>query len=203
MPRLPGATEELVLHELFAALRQLCEEGWAWPLDFGPLNVYASKPRIYLDPMPDNTRVGYVLRVRYEPASGANTRVLPLVHLPSVTDPGTPNRFYMENTGTLLLDPIPLEEELNSLHVACTLIPTSTTCRLPDFFFTHYRDAIIAGTCSRMMMMSNKSWADRAAGTMHAKQFKKYISQIRNTTKARYSLADGSWRFPHFAGQLV
>jgi hypothetical protein len=109
----------------------------------------------------------------------------------------------MDNTGELLLHPTPLNEELNSLLVACTLIPTCDTCELPDYFYTHYRDAIIAGVCSRMMRMASKPWSDRASALMFGREFRNHIKRTRDITKTRYSFSDAPWRFPHFAAQMV
>jgi hypothetical protein len=198
MPRLSGAEERLILHETLSTVRRLCEEGWAWPLDFGPISVKEGKSLVYLDPMPCNTRVGYVLSAAFA-ASGPVTRPLAPATARPVIDSmkrATPSAFYMQDTGTLQLVPTPDKDYDNALSLVCTVIPTCVDTVIPDFFGTHFRDAVIDGVCARMMVMNSKPWSNGPLASLHGKSFKNHIKRTRDITKRRYSLGDRNWSYP-------
>lgn len=202
MPRLPGADESLVEHETYAAVRQLCEDGWAWPQDLDPLNLSADQPNIYLDPLPGDTRVGYVLLVTYQASGGARRALTPMTVAPPVDTVGstTPRFFYLSTPGEMKLYPTPSEDQTDVLYVSCTVIPRTKNTTLPDFFSTHHRDAIIDGVCARMMLMTSKPWSNGPLALTHNRRWRNYIKRCRDITKRKYSLADGPWAFPSREG---
>jgi hypothetical protein len=208
MPRLPGATEELVNHELYAALRQLCEEGWAWYQDI-TIDVKAAKQTYYLDPLPGNARVGYVLSAFYNPTSGYRRRLTPMVTIPAAIVPNpnpdseddTPIGYLMTDPGTMKLSPTPSADAPKGLTIGLTAIPLSPTCSFPDYFFTHYRDTLIDGVMARMQLMKSMAWSDTNLATINGRKWRNWLNRTRDITKRRYSTGDRNWRFPYFAAQ--
>ena len=190
MPRLPGADESLIEHETFAAIRKLCEEGWAWTITL-TMSVRKGQKRVYLDPMPENTKVGYILS-----ASLGTRTMTPLVALPLNEDEGSPMSFYMEDTGTMRLNPIPDKDYPDGLTITATVIPMNKKVTIPDMFNTHYRDTVIDAVCHRMMIMSSKPWTNPSMGVHHGKSMKSGIKRIRDITNRRYGMGDNTWSFP-------
>tara|TARA_R110000772_G_scaffold51809_5_gene118881 strand:+ start:6479 stop:7135 length:657 start_codon:yes stop_codon:yes gene_type:complete len=202
MPRITGAEEPLVLQETFSAIRQLCEEGWAWPVDYGPFSTTAGSRHIYLNPMPENSVVGYVLQVIYEPSTGGRVQLGTMQNVPPANEPNSsPRGVYMEDTGTMVLYPTPDTSEAGSIRVSCTTIPTLVVAELPEMFMTHYRDAVIDTACHRLMMMDSKPWSSPTMAMFHGRRSRNHIKRIRDITKRRYSMGSSQWQFPDFAMQ--
>jgi hypothetical protein len=198
MPRLSGADESLVKHETFAAVRKLCEEGWAWVMDVGPLNVRVGADTVYLNPLPENTSVGYILQAQFTPTDGSTGYLTATANLPlDRATLGTPATFYhAAGPGTIKLVPTPDKDHDKSLIVVCSVIPANVTVVLPDYFNTHYRDAVIDGVCSRMMAMSSKPWSNMTMATYHGRSFNNHIKRSRSISLRRFSLAENNWAFP-------
>ena len=202
MPRLPGADEDLILRETFAAVREFCEDGLAWVEIIGPLSSQANNPNMYLDPLPGNASVGYVLQVTFRGSGGTFGRELrPVTGIPpSIAPASDPAAFFMQDTGHLVLRPTPSKAHANAYEMSVSMIPSECGCQLPAVFRTHYRDAIIDGVCARMMLMHSKPWTNAGLATHHGKRFRNFIKRTRTQTKARYTSAS-LWRYPSFANQ--
>lgn len=203
MTRLPGITEELLRQEITDTIREFCEDGRAWTDTFGPLSAKANNPVIYLDPLFQNARVGYVWIAMFTNGKGAQKRLTPMASMPAyqpIAD--QPVGFLMEEPGVVRLNPIPKGDLKNAFLFDLTVIPIDATCRLPAVFRTHWWDAIIDGTCSRCMMMVSKPWSNPSIGTMHGKRFRNHIKRARTITASKYNQAQ-PWAFPDFARQRV
>jgi len=203
MTRLPGITEELLRQEIFDTLRQFCEEGWAWTDTFGPLSAKANNPLILLDPLYQNTRVGYVWLAVFAPGTGAQKRLTPMATMAAyqpVAD--QPTGFLMVEPGVAQLNPIPAGDLKNQFLFDISVVPVELTTRFPAVFRTHWWDAVIDGACSRCMMMVSKPWSNPSIGTLHGKRFRNHIKRARAITTAKYNQGQ-PWAFPYFARQRV
>jgi len=210
MPRLPGAEEELVMHETFAAIREFCEDGQAWIETLPSVSSKANNPNIYLNPQPDGRVVGYVKQVLFVGAgtvsatsnsNGFRKLLTPITTVPAfVTTGQEPTAYMMADTGHLVLNPIPTLDHTKSYTIDISLIPTNVKARLPQEFLTHHRDAIISGVCSRMMLMISKPWSNPTTALYHGKRFRNFVKRSRALTNSKYSPGAG-WRFPDFAMQ--
>lgn len=203
MPRLPGADEALVLRETFAAVREFCEDGLAWVETTRPLTSGANNPLLYLDPLPDNAVTGYVLRVMFGNEANQTDRhqLGSLSIAPGSRSTGTdPSAYYMEDTGTLRLHPVPTVDHKQAYVVSLSMIPINQKVLLPNYFMSHHRDAIIDGTCSRMMLINGKPYSNAGLAVHHGKRFRNFVKRSRTLTRARYS-EGAAWRYPDFAKQ--
>lgn len=205
MPRLPGAEESFVKHETFATLREFCEDGRAWIDTLTNLSSKANNPNIYLDPLPDGNKVGYVLDVQYRPSGSTQAKSLDVMtSWPALATrvADDPLAYYMLDTGHIRLNPIPGKDHEKSYDVTMTLIPCDINVRLPIEFSSHWRDAIIDGVCSRMMLMVAKPWTSLKLGEFHGRKFRNHVKRARSITDSRWSRGDAQWVFPqNFAGQ--
>ena len=201
MPRLPGADEAFVQAEMLSAARILCVDGYAWPVNLGPLDIRADDPNIYLDPLPGDTRIGIILSVRFEPAGSNRKDLWPLTRPPvETTSNATEPRYYwMATPGEMVLSPTLSVAAPDSIYVDATVIPADSTCIFPDAWRTHFSEAMIAGVCSRMMAMQSKPWSDRNGSMLFGKQFRNHVATTRRTTINRFSQNQAQWRFPRFA----
>ncbi len=201
MPRLPGATEELIVHETFSAIREFCEDGRAWVDNLGPLSSKANNKNIYLNPQPGNVMVGYVYMVLFKGNSNFRKKLTPMSDVASyITTGQDPTGFYMEDTGLLTLNPVPTIAHDKAYTVVVSLIPTNINTQFPQEFLTHWRDAVIDGTCGRMMLMQSKPWSNASLALHHGKRFRNFIKRTRNLTRNKYTSGQ-SWLFPNFAKQ--
>lgn len=205
MPRLPGATEKLVLHETFAALREFCEEGNAWIDVMTNISTKANNRNIYLDPLPDGNKTGYVLQVLFDPVNSDNSRKLhALTSWPfrSATISDDPAAYYMVDSGHILLNPIPKKAHVKAYTITVTLIPCSEKVRLPVEFSSHWRDAIISGVSHRMMSMISKPWTNTAQSIFQGRKFNNHKKRARQIAESRFGRGERQWVYPqNFAGQ--
>jgi hypothetical protein len=203
MPMLPGITEEFLLVLLDATLREFCEDGRSWTEIIGPLSSTANNPIIYLDPLPSNTRVGYVQLLTFSSNIDSHKRLTPMAQMPYLRPSSDqPVAYMMEDPGTINLNPIPTSDWPKAYTVDLSIIPLGPNIRLPEIFWTHWRDAIIDGVCGRAMMMISKPWSNPSIGTLHGKKFRNHIKRARAITDAKYTDAQ-AWAFPDFAKQRV
>ena len=203
MTRLPGITEELLRQEIQDTIREFCEDGRAWTDTFGPVTAKANNPVIYLDPLFQNARVGYVWLAVFTNGKGSQKRLTPMSTMPAYASTGDePVGYLMEEPGVLRLNPTPKVELKNAFLFDISVIPLELETRLPAVFWTHWRDAIIDGTCSRCMMMVSKPWSNPSLGTMHGKRFRNHIKRARTITASKYGQSQ-PWAFPDFARQRV
>ena len=171
MPRLPGATEELIRAETMAAVRELCEDGRAWTETVEPLHAN-DKGYIYINPLYQDTRVGYVLGLT------ANGHGVPF----QMIDPGTIQPAYLGNATT-------------KYSALVSVIPLHERTRLPELFWTHWRDAVIDGVCARMMAMPSKPWSSAQGAVLHGRGFRNHVKRCRMITK-HMTQGEHPWRFP-------
>lgn len=173
MPRLPGATEELILAETLATIRELCEDGRAWVEEVGPYHVN-DKGVIYIDPLFQDARTGYVLQLK-------------------VDGRGIP--FEMVDTGTIR----PLYNSVNGkFTVIVSFVPLHARTRLPQMFWTHWRDAVIDGVCYRMMTMPSKPWSSAQGAMLNGRRFRNHVKRCRMITK-HMTQGEHPWQFPRSA----
>ncbi|RLC18912.1 MAG: hypothetical protein DRI24_01715 [Deltaproteobacteria bacterium] len=201
MPRLPGITEEFLLLEIFSAVRQLCEDGRAWTELFGPLSSKANNPTIYLDPLFQNARVGYVWRATFRGNSNVEKILTPAPQAPLIRNTAIePRAFMMVGPGTVELIPTPNQDWDNRYRFDLSVIPTAATVYLPDYFMTHWQDAVIDGTCGRCMSMISKPWTNQQQAIIHNRLFRNHIKRCRAITSSKFSTGQ-AWTYPDFARQ--
>ncbi|MDX1297290.1 MAG: hypothetical protein R3260_03480 [Pseudomonas sp.] len=207
MPRLSGAEEALTTQEIFAAIRQFCEEGLAWVYDFGPVTITALDTHVTINVssgLPTDTKAGYVLKTEFRSSNTDNFKdFLPTLSLPSNPDDTAtdPTSYYAESPSSLLLIPQPTETHTNGFRAKVSVIPTATTVTLPDEFETHWRDAVIDGVMARMFNMPNKPWSNAQLALLHGRRFRNHIKRTRDIVKRRYGTDSSGWTFPNFACQ--
>lgn len=203
MTRLPGITEELCRQEIFAAIRQLCEDGRAWTELFGPLSTTANNATIYLDPLFQSARVGYIHRVTFQGNSNVRKTLYPSPEYPLYEQSAIePRAFVMVGPGTAEVFPVPNRDWPKAYLFDISVIPTEETTKLPDLFRTHWRDAVIDGTCARSMSMISKPWTNQQQAIIHGRSFRNHIKRCRAITSAKFS-PQAAWTFPDFAKQRV
>lgn len=203
MPMLPGITEEFLLVMFGNVLREFCEDGRAWTEIVGPLSSKADNPKILLDPLPGNTRVGYVYQVTFQSNPSTLKTLTPGAVIPYLRPSGDqPTAYFMETTGTINLNPIPTQDWDEAYLVDLSVIPLGPNIRLPEIFWTHWRDALIDGVLGKCMLMISKPWSNPSLGTMHARKFRNHIKRARAITDSKYTDAQ-AWAFPDFAKQRV
>lgn len=205
MPHVPGATSPYVLQEISAALREFCDDGRAWVHSFHDESTVADDPELILSDMPDNTVLGYVLRVsfgdnpsyrRYLPATAT-----PMLVLSRIAD--RPLAHYMEDANTIYVIPTPAKDLLGAYEVEASLLPYGDDIEFPIVFRTHWRDAVISGALARLFAQVSKPWTDVRAAAYYGRKFRNHTKRARAITDARFSNAKSLWSFPDFASKTI
>ncbi len=205
MPHVPGATEKMVRQEIFAALRQFCDDGRAWVYNFQDESTVKDSPVLALNNMPDDTTLGYVLRIAF-----AQNPTYPK-YLRSVSTPilvrsrksDTPLAYYMETPTTIHVAPTPTQDLDNKYEVEATLIPTAADAKFPDEFRTHWVDAVIDGSLYRLMRQLSKPWSNTTAADFYGRSFRNHIRRSKAITNSRFSTGTSVWTYPDFASKII
>jgi len=206
MPRVAGASEELVLQEISSAMRELCEDGMAWPLEVRPLGSVADDPALDIGAAlqallgQPGVTPGNVMRLTFSPDSGYQ-RVLaaaaaePLRLSETADDPAA---YMMVAPSMAHLYPTPRKDHPGAYTATVTVVPTAPDVVFPEFFRSHYLDAVMQGVLARMLPMGSKPWTDKASAVSAARSSRNHIKRSRAATLGRFTAAQG-WAFPFFA----
>ncbi len=205
MPHVPGALEPLVKQEILAAVREFCDGGRAWVYNFQGESTTKDSPVLPLSNMPEDTALGYVLRIAFE-QNTSYPRYLKSISTPILSrkrESSSPLVYYMETPTTIHVAPVPTQDLDNKYEVEATLLPIKDTVKLPDEFRTHWADAITDGTLYRMMRQISKPWSSATAAAFYGRSFRNYIRRVRAVTDARYSTGASIWTYPDFASKII
>ncbi len=205
MPHAPGATAPYVLQEISAAMREFCDDGRAWVHSFHQESTVADDPELILSDMPENTVLGYVLRISFGD-SPSYRRYLPPTATPMLAlarTAGRPLVHYMETPNKIHVLPVPTKDLLGAYEVEASLLPYGDDIEFPVVFRTHWRDAVMSGALARLFAQVSKPWADSRAAIYYGRKFRNHTKRARAITDARFSAAKSLWSFPEFASKTI
>ena len=99
----------------------------------------------------------------------------------------------------MALTPDVLSEGMDDPDNPGTPINLRTKLELPDYFFTHHRQYIVAGVLSTMMLMPGKPFTSNHKSELHGRRFKAGKAKMRDYARHAWSFSDYTWKFPAFA----
>lgn len=164
MPSLPGAEPVLVIHELRRVAQDFCTRTRAWQETLDPITVDAGDATVQ---MIADTSSAEVVRIESVWIGGSLVRAQPASELdatlpnwPQLTGP--PEMVTQVSPAVAVLCPIP--NVATSIVFRVSLRPNDTATGLPDDLAAEYRNALVAGTVARMMLLPKKPWSNPQLG---------------------------------------
>jgi hypothetical protein len=86
--------------------------------------------------------------------------------------------------------PSPTKDIDEGLQAHVAFIPDPRSPKLDDRLYCYYKEAVIAGTLSKLLSMSGTDWYDRNAASFREREFQVEISKMVANTKKDESVAD-------------
>lgn len=199
LPEVPGCDTDMAKQKLNLAIREFFLKSRSWRVKAGPYDVLADAedPNIYLDPIEASLKVGYVFGVTYN-----GDRLKAMAVKPDETafaTPGKPTYYHAEVPGALRVYPLPTTDQLEALHVYCSVIPVDAR-QVPEHVATHHFETITKGALSKLLVMSKKPWTNPDLARVYGAQYYDGLREARVNADSAYQNGVQNWRFPYFAG---
>jgi len=193
--RLPGVTKKVAEHQIFAAAQDFFRDSLIWVVRV-PFILDSTKQFVYLSPSYDGGVVGTIIGASYEETPLGAYTVKPL----GTSTSSTPKGFYAHDSGTIELFPsLTTAANGKTLYVDVALIPSTFDTRIPSDTWNLYRDALICGTLSRLLMWKGRPWYDAKQGVLEAREYKQALSKARVSTLSRFTKGVNHNHYPAWA----
>ena len=195
LPDVPGCPEVLAKHELLRAAQAFFQNTTAWRTNEAPRPVTAGTAELLAQPAGDGLD-----RVRIDAVWYDGKRMEPIA--PETLDTqyhddwqnhtGTPTQYLQVAHGVIRLYPVPLVDAVDGLKLRLIVMPSDTSTGLPDDMAFRFRDAILVGAKSRLMLNVGKSWSNPELSIVYGRAFDSMV----NTTTAHAARAFVQARIP-------
>ncbi len=174
LPHVVGCPSMVAEQELKRAAQQFFEKTRAWRLTTAPVRISPNQATV-------TVAVGDGLDlVRIEHGTYDGKRIA--VISPDVLDDdptmgdwrsrkGTPNNLIQSMPGVVDLYPVPLDATSTGLTFFVAVKPSDSATGLPDHLATAYRDIIVCGAKSKLMIYKDAPWANPALAASFASEF--------------------------------
>jgi hypothetical protein len=175
--RLPGARDNIIQLELFAAINQFFQDSNAWREDID----FTVSPGV----------------TEYEIIATSPSSINRLMGV--VNEYGTQIVASMREPGVLQLWRIPSETATYTAQVALTINnPTDREGfpEYPSWFLNKYGNDLLDGLLARMMSQLAKPYSQPQLALMHGRNFKQAISQAKTEANHSNTYRAQNWQFP-------
>lgn len=175
--RLPGARDNIIQLELFAAVNEFFQSSNAWREDI----EFTVTPGV----------TSYEL---FQSSSASINRLMGVVN-----DAGKPVTAAMREPGLLELYQAPSQSAVYTAQVSLTVTnPTDKDGypQYPSWFLNKYGNDILDGLLARMMAQIAKPYTQPQMAVVHGRNFKQAISFAKTEAMHNNTYRGQSWRFP-------
>lgn len=166
-PDVPGCPQAAQVLALRQAAIAFCEQSLAWKYDHPDISVIAGISRYMYEP-PIGAVVHAITYAEFndrqiESRSARDMNTWDIRHKTGMPE------YVLGGPVVAMLVPIPDVEGTLKLSVA--LKPTPTADGIDDDIFNEYREAIVHGALSRLMLSPKKPYTDAGLANYHAQMF--------------------------------
>lgn len=194
LPRIQGATETEITEELKYTIHDFCREGEPWQEVVGPYNVVANDPQVSINPVDGNAQAIYVKAVWL---NDSMLTQLPYNAPRPYTD--SPTSFTCESDPTVVtLVPVPTTSSEQSLKAHVVLCPKCPDKWMPDWFESHYFEAIFDGVLGRFYSQLQKPFSDTRLAQYHLRRYRNRCIEARDMARRGHTPHAAKWSFPAF-----
>lgn len=194
--RLPGALDNVIQQEMFAAINEFFQESNVWRQDV-PFSTVAGTDTYPITP----TGVAAINRLMwvYDTTNWNNNNgTASAYNCPAVA-------ATMATPGTIVLDVAPSTVRSLVATVGLTLADPADSNNYPQFptwIMSKYRSDFFDGVLGRMMSQPAKPYSNQQLAVYHLRRWRGAISKARVETRRKNSYGLQAWRFPQ-AGARV
>lgn len=190
VPEVPGCPLAVAEDAVREAAIEFCEKGWAWiythPALTSVINVgtYAFTP-------PTGSLVSRVLQAWYEKRQLVAKTADQLSELYEnwTTQTGSPQYTVQDNEESLIIVPMPTVGVADAIRMRVVLRPTRASTDIETRIYEYHLDAIAMGAKAKLMMMSDKPWANPKMAPAYMAIFEEKIDAARYKAQKGYGRA--------------
>jgi len=180
--RCPGFVAEKAV---LAAAIEFAEMTWCLQSEHDPFDLDAGVDEYELD-SPASHKITGIINVRINGRAIDSATVVEKDRNKSQwrTETAQYPDFYLRDTSktisTIKLYPLPIADVDDAVNVLMAIKPSTTATRIADEFADNYRDAIIAGAISRIMLQPGQVWSHLEIASGYRAIFLDYAGSSRN-----------------------
>ena len=172
LPRLPGASPDIVSQQVLAVLRDFCAETWVWTEDLPPIDIKADTAFYPLIPSDTNAIVNRPITVHLNGE--------PLNALPVYERPSRRRGYIWHPDRRLQVLPTPATDRDQALTVFAVLEPR--TFDVPAHIAEHWQETIAAGVLGRLMRNKGTPYSDPQNALLYLREYRNGINRARLST---------------------
>lgn len=184
-----GVPPSIALDAVRKTIIDFCTQSTIW--EFNGQFITQANVADYPIDVPEDARLASMRWVTMDGQSlGANPRIVPTSWMQArnpdsfLSTYGT--GFTMEGRDFVWLDPTP-QTDNNEIRFGCALKPTQAACRMPQFLYEDWNDAITSGTAYRLFLMPKQEWSNAALAVVNRKEYNMWIARARQTKAQNYT----------------
>lgn len=188
-PEVPGCPLSVAEDAVRESAIEFCERGLAWIHTHDPLPSIANYGTYPFEP-PSGALVCRLLQAWFE-----NRQLIPrtadqLAEEFSnwTTATGSPRYTVQDDEENLIIVPMPTTNVADAIRMRVALRPTHASTEIETRIYEHHLDTIAMGAKSKLMMMSDKPWANANMAAAYKAMFDE------KTDAARYKAQKGYGR---------
>jgi hypothetical protein len=201
MAQAPGATTEVIELELTNALRTFCTKSFGWQEELGPWTAVAGTALDFNDsgtatggvyPATYDAKIVQIMELEVDGVWG--TSVNHRTAVPSTSD--TVSGYYMTQPSTVVFQPAFATDKTDLVNIRAALAPENCTAKVPEYFRSHYFDAVLYGTLSKLLQHPKKPYTDVGMAIRYGAMFSTGIGTAKYMAKNKFGTSDPEWSFP-------
>lgn len=174
LPLVPGCPDMMALTYYKRALREFCEETYAYQRDLDPIQIEGGIAQYDLD-----VDTGFEVTTIISAFIG-QWPVVPLApHQVRPTWASIPGRYVQWDGTTVTLYPTPAVDGADPLVLRVALTPTLSATDMDDGFADEYGEEIANGAAYRLMSMPKQPFTDLNGSLVYKAAFGRAISGAR------------------------
>jgi len=171
-----GCPMSSMVNAVREAAIEFCAESKVWTMDSMPTTILAGESSYSLDP-PDNADLASVERVRL---LGADLRPNSTFEWDEKRDEsGAPRDYMVTEPLVVHLWPTPDATNPSAMKVKVALQPSSTSSQGPAFLLARYKEGIVAGALSKLMLIPDKTWTNPQLAAVNDAKFRNKINDTK------------------------
>jgi hypothetical protein len=174
LPLVPGCPDVMALTYYKRALREFCEQTYAYQIDLDPIQIEGGIAQYDLD-----VDTGFEVTTIISAFIGYE-RIAPLApHQVRPTWASYPSRYVQWDGTTVTLYPTPVEDGVDPLALRVALTPLLSATDMDDGFADEYGEDIANGAAYRLMVMPKQPFTDLTGSLAYKAAFGRAISDAR------------------------
>lgn len=183
-PTVPGCPEMTIENAIRAAAILFCANTGIAQFDMDPITVVAGQPEYDFE-TPDELVVHTIVSASHDgnPLDVLSPRLVEQRFPRHRKYEGAPKGILRKTSDTFFLYPTPHDTQANSLYITVAVKPATGSEFVPQILLDDHKEAIVAGTLARLLMIPKKDWTDPGTAGVHAAAFERGMTDAKRRAR--------------------